>query len=170
MTQPSDPLVLDVDVKEALEADRAYRRDAALAAALPGGAQRAAADRAAVAAARGRLAEARHARLRGAAAQLRALQRAKAALLERPAALTAVTNLLAKPFEQYAASGRLSDDDAKVVQLVLTLIRNLLAIPDPAPTAASHGDHLTRGREELLVRRGGARAAAFSRRLAALAP
>ncbi len=46
----------------------------------------------------------------------------------------------------------MTEEDWKVVQLVLTLFRNLLAIPDPAPTAASGNDHLTRGRDELLVR------------------
>ena len=46
----------------------------------------------------------------------------------------------------------MSEEDWKVVQLVLTLFRNLLAIPDPAPTAASGNDHLTRGRDVLLER------------------
>lgn len=89
------------------------------------------------------------------AAQTAALQKAKAALLEQPAALTAVVQLLAEPLQRFAERGRLSEEDWKVVQLVLTLLRNLLAIPDPRPTTASGGDHLTRGRELLLARGGG---------------
>jgi len=46
----------------------------------------------------------------------------------------------------------MTEEDWKVAQLVLTLFRNLLAIPDPAPTAASGNDHLTRGRDVLLER------------------
>jgi len=46
----------------------------------------------------------------------------------------------------------MTEEDWKVVQLVLTLFRNLLAIPDPQQTAASGNDHLTRGRDDLLAR------------------
>ena len=84
--------------------------------------------------------------------QLRALQRSKAAFLEVPAALTAALQLLAEPLARFAERGRMGEEDWKVVQLVLTLLRNLLTIPDPAPTAASAGDHLTRQRDELLHR------------------
>jgi hypothetical protein len=84
--------------------------------------------------------------------QLRALQRAKAMFLEVPAALTAALQLLAEPLARFAERGRMGEEDWKVTQLVLTLLRNLLAIPDPAPTAASGGDHLTRQRDELLTR------------------
>ena len=42
--------------------------------------------------------------------------------------------------------------DALTVQLVVTFLRNLLAMPDPAPTAGSRGDHKTRARGELLGR------------------
>ena len=81
-----------------------------------------------------------------------ALQRSKAAFLEVPAALTAALQLLAEPLARFAERGRMGEEDWKVTQLVLTLLRNLLAIPDPAPTAASADDHLTRQRDELLVR------------------
>ena len=86
------------------------------------------------------------------AEQLRALQRSKAAFLEVPAALTAALQLLAEPLARFAERGRMGEEDWKVSQLVLTLLRNLLAIPDPTPTAASGDDHLTRQRDELLVR------------------
>jgi hypothetical protein len=85
-------------------------------------------------------------------AQLRALQRSKAAFLEGGAALTAALQLLAEPLARFAERGRMSEEDWKVAQLVLTLLRNLLAIPDPAATAASGDDHLTRQRDDLLVR------------------
>ena len=38
------------------------------------------------------------------------------------------------------------------MQLVVTFLRNLLAVPDPPPTAGSRGDHKTRARGELLAR------------------
>ena len=38
------------------------------------------------------------------------------------------------------------------MQLVVTFLRNLLAMPDPAATAGSRGDHKTRARGELLGR------------------
>lgn len=84
--------------------------------------------------------------------QLRALQRAKAMFLEVPAALTAALQLLAEPLARFAERERMGEEDWKVAQLVLTLLRNLLAIPDPLATAASGGDHLTRQRDELLQR------------------
>jgi hypothetical protein len=84
--------------------------------------------------------------------QLRALQRSKAAFLEGGAALTAALQLLAEPLSRFAERGRMSEEDWKVVQLVLTLFRNLLAIPDPRHSAASGDDHLTRQRDDLLVR------------------
>ena len=42
--------------------------------------------------------------------------------------------------------------DRSVAQLVLTLFRNLLCIPDRLPTAASAADHLSHVKNELLGR------------------
>jgi len=42
--------------------------------------------------------------------------------------------------------------DALTVQLVVTFLRNLLAMPDVIATAGSRGDHKTRARGELLQR------------------
>ena len=38
------------------------------------------------------------------------------------------------------------------MQLVVTFVRNLLAVPTPGPSAGSRGDHKTRLRAELLAR------------------
>ncbi|GBF93528.1 hypothetical protein Rsub_06248 [Raphidocelis subcapitata] len=67
--------------------------------------------------------------------QLRYARDIKAAFLNRDA-LAAVIALTAGPLSRHP---RMSDEDHLTVQLVITFVRNLLAVPDPPPTEAKGG-------------------------------
>ncbi len=60
----------------------------------------------------------------------------KEAFLARDA-LAVVVALVAEPLQRHAA-GRAGAADANTVQLVLTFLRNLVVLPDAAPTAGAH--------------------------------
>ena len=70
------------------------------------------------------------------------LQAFKAALVEGDC-LGIIINIV---YEPLAAHPDMAEDDAQIIQLVLTLLRNLLRIADPVPTAASGAHHKTRMR------------------------
>jgi hypothetical protein len=59
----------------------------------------------------------------------------KEAFLARDA-LAVVVALVAEPLQRHAA-GRAGAADANTVQLVLTFLRNLVVLPDAAPTAGA---------------------------------
>eukprot|EP00850_Spirogloea_muscicola_P008972 SM000049S16743 [mRNA] locus=s49:408330:413055:- [translate_table: standard] len=86
------------------------------------------------------------------ASQLEALQQSKAAVLDDDVIAVAVS-LLESPLEHIEAQCA-GEDDWTRVQLLLTLFRNLLAIPDPPPqsSAASGNSHLAYLKDELVER------------------
>lgn len=77
------------------------------------------------------------------------MQSIKEAFLN-PDAIASIVSLVAAPLGRHP---RMSEDDQLVVQLVLTFIRNLLAVPDPAPgRSAARGDIRERLQQEFLLR------------------
>ncbi|KAK9804992.1 hypothetical protein WJX73_009460 [Symbiochloris irregularis] len=78
--------------------------------------------------------------------QLAAMQTTKEAFLAQDA-LAVVTALVAEPLARHP---RMTQQDALLVQLVITFLRNLLTIPDQDTSAGSRGDHRTRLRQDLL--------------------
>eukprot|EP00850_Spirogloea_muscicola_P016653 SM000136S00199 [mRNA] locus=s136:393383:398241:- [translate_table: standard] len=86
------------------------------------------------------------------AGQLEALQQSKAAVLDDDVIAVAVS-ILESPLEHIEAQSA-GEEDWTRVQLLLTLFRNLLAIPDPPPqsSAASGNSHLAYLKDELVER------------------
>eukprot|EP00854_Cymbomonas_tetramitiformis_P029077 gene29077-36151_t len=85
------------------------------------------------------------------AEQERLLQRSKAAFLEGETSAV-IVSLVAEPLGRLEERGTLMESDVKLVQLIVTLFRNLICISDCTPTAASGNDHLTRLKDDLLKR------------------
>ncbi|KAI8471860.1 MAG: timeless protein-domain-containing protein [Monoraphidium minutum] len=81
------------------------------------------------------------------ALQLQYLRDVKEAALQRDA-LAAIVGLSAGPLSRHP---RMSDDDHMTVQLVITFVRNLLAIPDPPFSQARSGGRRSKMQEELLL-------------------
>eukprot|EP00899_Mesostigma_viride_P026897 jgi/Mesvir1/7392/Mv19193-RA.1 len=86
------------------------------------------------------------------AGQVAILQSFKAAFLDN-GALAVICLMMAEPLAAHE-SGAMSPKQAQLSQLVLTLFRNLLAIPDPAPPIGScaAGAHLAHMKDDLLER------------------
>lgn len=73
------------------------------------------------------------------------LQSFKAALVEETGCLAIIVNIVFEPLAAHQTS-EMGEDDAQIIQLVLTLLRNLLRITDPVPSAASAAHHKTQMR------------------------
>ncbi|KAL0021485.1 hypothetical protein WJX79_010302 [Trebouxia sp. C0005] len=76
------------------------------------------------------------------------MQLVKEAFMEKDA-MAVIVGLVAEPLSRHP---RMTEADGLIVQLIITFIRNLLAVPDRAATAGSGGDHRTRLRQTLLIR------------------
>jgi hypothetical protein len=57
---------------------------------------------------------------------------------------TVIVSMIAEPLSRFEEDGRMDETDTKIVQLILTLFRNLLCIRDSLHSNASAGDHMTR--------------------------
>lgn len=75
--------------------------------------------------------------------QQRVLQLMKSAFLDGETS-TVIVSMIAEPLSRFEEDGRMDETDTKIVQLILTLFRNLLCIPDSLHSNASAGDHMTR--------------------------
>eukprot|EP00959_Pyramimonas_sp_CCMP1952_P384241 8052615-Pyramimonas_sp.AAC.1 len=74
--------------------------------------------------------------------QNRVLQLMKSAFLDGETS-TVIVSMIAEPLSRFEEYGRMDETDTKIVQLILTLFRNLLCIPDSLHSSASAGDHMT---------------------------
>ena len=75
--------------------------------------------------------------------QQRVLQLMKSAFLDGETS-TVIVSMIAEPSSRFEEDGRMDETDTKIVQLILTLFRNLLCIPNSLHSNASAGDHMTR--------------------------
>eukprot|EP00240_Pyramimonas_obovata_P016171 CAMPEP_0118947626 /NCGR_PEP_ID=MMETSP1169-20130426/46376_1 /TAXON_ID=36882 /ORGANISM="Pyramimonas obovata, Strain CCMP722" /LENGTH=272 /DNA_ID=CAMNT_0006893879 /DNA_START=107 /DNA_END=922 /DNA_ORIENTATION=+ len=83
--------------------------------------------------------------------QQRVLQLMKSAFLDGETS-TVIVSMIAEPLSRFEENGRMDETDTKIVQLILTLFRNLLCIPDSLHSSASAGDHMTHLKDNLLQR------------------
>eukprot|EP00242_Pyramimonas_sp_CCMP2087_P012572 CAMPEP_0198222400 /NCGR_PEP_ID=MMETSP1445-20131203/87918_1 /TAXON_ID=36898 /ORGANISM="Pyramimonas sp., Strain CCMP2087" /LENGTH=442 /DNA_ID=CAMNT_0043900897 /DNA_START=179 /DNA_END=1504 /DNA_ORIENTATION=+ len=83
--------------------------------------------------------------------QQRVLQLMKSAFLDGETS-TVIVSMIAEPLSRFEEDGRMDETDTKIVQLILTLFRNLLCIPDSLHSNASAGDHMTRLKDDLVQR------------------